>query len=87
MVRMFLAGFWIALVFAAPSARAADDDKGNCKLVIQTRYASGKKKLEISVVEAESRDDCKAQAHVRELDTTEEGVESRKARFGWRIPK
>ena len=82
-MRAFVLVTWIALALAAASARAAQDE-GNCRLLIQTRYTSGKKKVELTFVDTESRDQCKAEARARELDSAEDGVLSRKANFGWR---
>ena len=77
MVRWLIA---LLLVFAL----AANAEEGaNCKLVIHTKFKSGKRTVEVDEIRTPTFLKCKQEALVRELSTDEE-VESTRVVYGYR---
>ena len=73
------------ILFVSSQLALAAPEPENCKLVVRTSFASGKKKLEVIETYAASREDCKQQAKMREV-AAEGDVEIERVRtsFGYR---
>ena len=82
-LEIFTVAMLVMTAFGAWAADEEDADVANCKLVVQTRFASGKKRVQVLDTHAVDRNDCRAQAKERELSSDEDGA-TIKARFSWR---
>ncbi len=60
----------------------ADDDKPNCKLTIRVYKKDGSRKLNVEMVHASSKQDCKEQANSRKL-TSDAEVDKIQVSYGW----
>lgn len=60
----------LALVLLMAGSFAHAGQKTNCRLVIHTLYESGKKLVEVDETATASRDECKAEAKLRELNSS-----------------
>lgn len=58
------------LVTLGSTALAAE--KTSCRLVIHTLYESGKKLVEVDETKASSREECRAEAKLRELSSQDD---------------
>ena len=77
----------LTLVTSAVSFAADTESSPNCKLVIQTKFKTGKKRVEVTEVFAETRDACKEEARSRELASVlDSDIEKMRVTFGWRGP-
>ncbi len=79
MKRLFMLAI---LVGIAGSSLAAEE---NCKLVVHT-YCKDKKALKVEVIAAESYEECRIQAHLREVSSDPDEQCKIKADYGWRNP-
>lgn len=83
---LFFAALLTWVVFSSPTW--ADDKEDNepkkhCKLTVRTTLKSGKKKIDVLVVPAVSREDCRLQAKEKEKVADPE-VAKVTASFGYR---
>jgi hypothetical protein len=76
----FLTGF-VALMVLNSSAFAGGS---NCRLIVQTHFKNGKKKVSVEETGAASHADCKMAAQQRELDSGDEDIQRVKVVFGYR---
>ena len=83
---MFFA-LMLSFAFVVDKAPAGQDEKPNCRLMVQTFYKDGGKKLNVDMVFAPTREACKSEAMTREVDSREDDdVSNVKVRFGYRGP-
>ncbi len=77
----FLAGFLMVSVLSS-SALAASGS--NCRMIVQTHFKNGNKKVSIEETGASSHAECKMAAQQRELDSGDEDIAKIKVAFGYR---